>query len=347
MENYKIVAERVIQKLLNTKDDPQANDHFNIELWEWPQGVAMYSLYLYYKQTKQNKYLDFILDWYERRIAEGLPKKNVNTIAPLLTMIHLYEQNKDMRYLSICKEWARWIINDMPKTQEDGFQHITSDLVNDGQIWDDTLFMTVLFLAKMGKVTGNKEYIEESIYQFLIHIKYLCDPVSGLWYHGWTFNGRHNFGGVFWARGNSWYTAGIVELLDIIDIQGSIRKYLIQMLKNQVSMLCKLQDPSGLWHTVLDDNNSYLETSASASFAYGILKAVRRGHINNEYKEYAVKAVEGVISKIDQTGIVYDVSNGTPLGNCTSHYNNIPCLPTAYGQGLAFLMLVEYLNNRE
>jgi unsaturated rhamnogalacturonyl hydrolase len=343
MENYIIIAEKVIQKLMDTKDNPEVDDHFNVEIWEWPQGVAMYSLYLYYRKTKQKKYLDFISNWYERRIKEGLPDKNVNTVTPLLTMIHLYELKKDPRYLFICNEWAHWITSKMPKTDEDGFQHITSDLVNDCQIWADTLFMTVLFLAKMGMVTANMEYIEQSIYQYLLHIKYLSDPVSGLWYHGWTFNKRHNFGGIFWARGNSWYTLGIVELLEIVNLSQANKNFVIQALKNQVAALCKLQNDSGLWHTILTDTESYLETSASAGFAYGILKAVRRGYIDKRFKEYAVKAVEGVVKKVDGTGIVHGVSHGTPLGNTVEHYRNIPCLPTAYGQGLTFLMLVEYL----
>lgn len=342
MDNYTALAEKVIQKLLNTRYNPDTDDHFNIEKWEWPQGVALYSLYLYYRKTGKTKYLDFIVDWFERRLTEGFPEKNVNTVSPLLTMIHLYELKKDQRYLSICTEWADWIINRMPKTDEGGFQHITSDLINDGQIWADTLFMTVLFLAKMGVVTENKEYIDQSIYQFLLHIRYLSDPVTGLWYHGWTFEKRHNYGEIFWARGNSWYTMGIVEFLDIIDPGEATRKYLIQILKNQITTLCILQDQSGLWHTVLNDKESYLETSASAGFAYGILKAVRKGYIGEVYRKYADKAVKGTVRKIGKDGMVHGVSHGTPLGSTIEHYRSIPCTPTAYGQGLTFLMLMEY-----
>lgn len=345
MEKIEQIAEQVIEKLLKTKDDSEANDHFNIEVWEWPQGVAMYSLYLYYRQTGKEEYLDYMTEWYDRRMKDGLPEKNVNTVAPLLALIHLYELKRDERYLAICKEWVHWIMEEMPRTEEGGLQHITTHLVNEGELWDDTLFMTVLFLAKMGEVIGNKKYIEQSIYQFLLHIKYLCEPITGLWYHGWTFNGRHHFGKVFWARGNSWYTAGVVEFLDIAKPQGAVREYLIQTLKNQVKALCNLQDKSGLWYTVLDDSTSYLETSASASFAYGILKAVRKGYIGEKYKECALNAVEGVLGKIEDNGLVTGVSYGTALGNDVDHYKNIEQLPTAYGQGLTFLMLVEYMQH--
>ncbi len=62
-------------------------------------------------------------------------------------------------------------------------------------------------LAKIGKVLGKESYVEEAKYQFLLHIKYLYDAKTGLWFHGWTFEeGRHNFADAHWARGNCWIT---------------------------------------------------------------------------------------------------------------------------------------------
>ncbi len=65
--------------------------------------------------------------------------------------------------------------------------------------------MTVLPLAKIGKLLNRLDYLEEAKHQFLIHIKYLQDKKSGLWYHGWTFEGNHNYAEALWARG----TAGL------------------------------------------------------------------------------------------------------------------------------------------
>lgn len=48
---------------------------------------------------------------------------------------------------------------------------ITGD-ANNGQILIDTLVMTLLFLAKAGKVFGREDYIEEAKYQLLVHVKY-------------------------------------------------------------------------------------------------------------------------------------------------------------------------------
>ena len=95
----------------------------------------------------------------------------------------------------------------LPRTQEGGFQHLTSDCVNEEQLWDDTLFMTVLFLYRAGLALDRAAWREEARYQFLLHIKYLHCHQNGLWYHGWCSLGRHHFGEAFGARGNSWFTA--------------------------------------------------------------------------------------------------------------------------------------------
>ncbi|RTE11443.1 hypothetical protein EJQ19_02180 [Paenibacillus whitsoniae] len=72
----------------------------------------------------------------------------------------------------------------------------------------------MLTLSYLAEETGREDYLVESVRQFLVHIKYLADRKTGLWYHGWTFEGRHHFAEALWARGNCWYTAGVVDYLD-------------------------------------------------------------------------------------------------------------------------------------
>ena len=45
-------------------------------------------------------------------------------------------------------------MNGLPRTEEGGFQHIVYNSVNNQQIWDDTLMMSVLPLAKIGLLLG-------------------------------------------------------------------------------------------------------------------------------------------------------------------------------------------------
>jgi unsaturated rhamnogalacturonyl hydrolase len=201
--------------------------------------------------------------------------------------------------------------------------------------------MTVLFLAKMGMVLKRQDYVDESIRQFLVHIKYLYDKKTGLWFHGWTFIENCNFAGALWARGNCWVTAGLVDYIEMINLHGGVKDYLIDTLLAQVKGLEKLQDESGMWHTLLDDPWSYVETSSTAGFGYGILKAVRKGYIDQAYAKVGIKALEAVIKRIAEDGTVEQVSYGTGMGWDLDHYRKIPLCPMAYGQALAILLLNE------
>ncbi len=139
-------------------------------------------------------------------------------------------------------------------------------------MWDDTLMMTVLPLAKIGKLLNRPQYVEEATYQFLLHVQNLMDRETGLWFHGWSYEGRHNFARARWARGNSWLTMVIPDFLELVDLPegNAVRRYLMTVLDAQIAALAKCQDDSGLWHTLLDDPHSYPEASATAGFAYGI-----------------------------------------------------------------------------
>ena len=77
----------------------------------------------------------------------------------------------------------------------------------------------------------------------------------------------------------------------------SIRKYAIYVLQGQVRALEQYQASSGMWHTLIDDDTSYLESSCTAGFCYGILKGIRKGYIDREYEECGRKALEAVLEK--------------------------------------------------
>lgn len=315
--------------------------------WEWHHGVGLYGMIRYYFQTGDENILKGIINWFEKNFEKGNPKlRHVNSTAPVFTLAYLYEITGDKRYGEFCDDWAKWVMNELPRTEEGAFQHTVSNGQNYNQVWDDTLFMAVLFLAKYGVMTKNEEYINETIRQFLVHLKYLTDVETGLLFHGWTFEGRHNFARARWARGNSWLTTVIVDYFDIVEnLNGGVKMFLIEALKSQVKALKKYQDESGMWHTLIDVPESYLETSATAGFAYGILKGVRLGYLDKEYEEAAIKAVKAVISNIDKDGYILKVSYGTGMGNTLQEYMDVPYeMQPSFGSALTILMLTECLH---
>ena len=313
--------------------------------WEWTQGVGLYGFWKYYQQTGNPDVLQEVTEYYEARLKEGLPGKNINTTAPMLTLSCLYEKTGNERYGTVCREWAEWLMEKLPKTQGGGFQHLTSDTLNDQELWDDTLFMAVLFLANMGRIENRKDWEEEAKYQFLLHIRYLADPETGLFFHGWTFHGRHNFARGRWGRGNSWLTMAIPELLSMIECEEYLKRFLSETLTAQADALVRYQSAEGMWHTLVDDPDSYLETSCTSGFGYGLLAGVRMGILGPEYTVTAMRALAPVLERIDGTGTVMQVSYGTPMGrDSADFYKKIELKSMPYGTAMAILFLLEARN---
>lgn len=328
-------------------DDGRVIDTKGWNDWEWTHGIGLYGIYKYYQLSNEPYCLEIISKWFCDRFRAGTPTKNVNTMAPMLTLAYLYEENHDKSYLPYLDTWAEWLMNDMPRTEEGGFQHIVFNSENPQQMWDDTLMMSVLPLAKIGMLLNRPHYIAEAKRQFLVHIKYLYDRKTGLWFHGWSFDGRHNFANALWARGNCWVTIAIPEFIELLDLQPGdpLRIYLIDTLAAQVRALSKLQDAGGLWHTLLEDPSSYVEASASAGFAYGILKAVRKRYLPADLQDTGIKAVRAVLGNISEQGELRNVSFGTAMGENLDFYKKIPLTAMPFGQALAILCLGEFLNS--
>ncbi|MER9235161.1 glycoside hydrolase family 88 protein [Mesorhizobium sp. M0622] len=321
--------------------DGTAGDYVSFDSWEWPQGVGLYGLVRLWALTGDDRLLQTIEAWYDRRIAAGLPALNVNTTAPLLALSELWRRRRQPRFEPVLREWAERVVTGLPRTPEGGFQHDVSDRVNDDELWDDTLFMVALFLASYGQAAGQRRFVEEAERQFLVHARYLADPASGLWFHGWTFAGRHNFARALWARGNAWITVGILDLVEFAEIAPSVRAYLLGVLETQIKALLEVQAGSGAWHTLLDDPTSYEEISATAGFGYGLMKAARLGIGSTECRAAGLRALEAVVANIDDKGVVANVSYGTRMGPDLQFYRDIPIHPTGYGQALAILCLTE------
>jgi unsaturated rhamnogalacturonyl hydrolase len=238
-------------------------------------------------------------------------------------------------------------MHEMPRTREGGLQHIVYNSVNDQQMWDDTLMMSVMPLAKIGLVLNRPHYVEEAKYQFLLHAQYLADVSTGLWFHGWTFDGDHNFARALWARGNSWITIVIPEFIELLNLPETdpVRRHLLSLFNRQAAALRDLQDESGLWHTLLDDKSSYLEASATAGFAYGLLKGVRKRYLPAEFAPVAERAIKGVIGNISAEGELQNVSFGTAMGSDLDYYRQIKLTSMPYGQAMAMFALAEYLRS--
>lgn len=155
--------------------------------WDWPCGVAYYGICEAYEVTKNERYLQLVKDRVDEYIELGLPRWTVNTCSMGHCLITLYQHTGDEKYLNIAKSKVEYLEKEALRFGDHVLQHTVS--VNNDfpeQAWADTLFMAGFFLLRMGVLLKDEQLIDDALNQYYWHIKYLQDPESGLYYHGYN-----------------------------------------------------------------------------------------------------------------------------------------------------------------
>lgn len=326
----------LIEKVTDYIIDGKSKDWtMDIEHFDWVPGVGLYGIYSAYQKTKRQKYMDFLKGWIQRHLREAYVQKTVNSTAPLLTVLCMYETFEGEELIKVCKDLAEYILSEAPLTMDGGLEHTVTEAVEgfSEQIWADTLFMVCIFLAKLSVVKDEKKYADFAAKQLLIHHRVLSDG-SGLYFHGYSGTLKNHMSGVRWGRANGWIVYATAEILKLIpEFEG--REEVMRMFERHAAALKQVQDISGGFHTILDDSDSYIEISATAAIAAGIRLGVESGFLPREYMQVSENATEAVINSVAEDGAVMGVSTGTPVMPDADAYKKVVCCPTLYGQGLA------------
>lgn len=211
-------------------------------------------------------------------------------------------------------------------------------------LWLDDLYMSVPGLAQMGALTGDRRYHEDAVRQILQFSKRMFVADKGLYMHAWV-EGMEPHPAFHWGRANGWAVMAMVELLEVLPADHPGRSAVLDQLRAHLAGLAKLQSGIGLWHQLLDRPDSYLETSASAMFAYSIARAVNRGWVDRRaFAPVAMLAWNGVSTKISNRGEVEDVSVGTGVGFDPAFYYFRPRhVRAAHGYGPVLLAGAEII----
>ncbi len=313
--------------------------------WEWPCGVAYYGLCCVYGLTGNGEYLDFLVRWTEKYKQLGLPEWNVNTCAMGHAMLSLYEATGDEQYMEIVRSKAEYLEKRALRFGERVLQHTVSSADDfPEQCWADTLFMAAFFLLRAGVLEKDEALIQDALNQYYWHIQYLQNRESGLWYHGYSHKADSHLSGIYWGRANAWaaYTMAQVKKQlsewylypQCMEVECSLR--------DQLAALKFLQSEKGLWRTILNDETSYEEISATCGIAAAMID-----NGNPLHREYVDRALAGVLENIAPDGRVLGVSGGTAVMRDADGYKKVPRgWSQGWGQGLALAFLTAYIKER-
>lgn len=201
-------------------------------------------------------------------------------------------------------------------------------------LWLDDLYMSVPALAQMGKLTGDKKYYDDAVKQILQFSKRMFNKDLGIYMHGWVedMNPHPEF---HWARANGWALVAMTELLEVLPENYKGRAEVLEQLKAHIKGLAPYQSDKGFWHQLIDRNDSYLETSATAMYAYCIAHAVNKGWIDAKaYAPMSVLAWNAVTTKVNDKGQVEGTCVGTGMAFDPAFYYYRPTnVYAAHGYG--------------
>jgi unsaturated rhamnogalacturonyl hydrolase len=323
--------------------DHQGSWGMDINHWDWVPGVGVISILDYGEKIGQAEAIHYVQTWVERNKDKADDQKVINAMAPYAVFPALYCRTGEKWLLAKSQEIAQWMLHEAPRTRERAFEHTVTEAVEfREQVWADTVFMAVLFLARLAKLTGDKQLAEEALEQTMLHLQLLQDTNTGLLYHGWNCEAGNHLSAVHWARANAWIVMSVPEIMTEISGLVAIPAELNERYRTLAAALRSCQAADGLWHTVLDHVDTYKETSASAGIACGFLRGIDAGLLDASFMEPAERTLTGVLSLINPVGEVAGVSGGTPIMPSVDAYNQIKIYPTLYGQGLTLRLLTQF-----
>lgn len=191
-------------------------------------------------------------------------------------------------------------------------------------LWADDAYMCIPALAQMGKLTGDRAWYDEAAKQAVQLARHLFNPAVGLYMHGRHMN-QPLVAEFRWGRANGWVILAQCELLDVLPEDHPARPEILATYRRHVQALAGLQSGAGLWHQLLDKSDSYLESSATAMFVYGIAHGINRGWINAAtYGSVAQAGWLGLAEKVNAQGQVEGSCVGTTLASDSVYYYNRP-----------------------
>lgn len=333
--------------------------------WKYWNGVIHLGFNSLGEETKESKYVDyakknfefFFKDYdylksiYDGKNQWGFPMAQCVNITELddcgamgASLIELYMKDKKPEYKAYIDAANEHMLHKQIRLS-DGIYSRSEPFHN--TVWADDLYMSVAFLARMGQMTGDKKYFDESAKQVVLFHKYLYDERVGLMWHCYYDDLKAN-GGTYWGRCNGWMMMATADLLRFLPQNHPERSTVLNLLKKQIHDITQYQSQTGLWHQILNKEDSYMETSCTAMFAYSIALAVNNNWIDERYKTIAVEAWKGIETQVTSDGAVLNICMGTAIGDDIKFYydrptpyNDIHGLGSIFLAGLEVAKLIE------
>lgn len=217
-----------------------------------------------------------------------------------------------------------YVMNKAPRSKDGIIYHFT----NVPQVWSDIIYMLPPFLAAAGKY-------DEAVKQIDGARGYLWNEEKQLLSHMWDCEKKEFVRKDCWGVGNGWSAAGITRVIRAApDSMHAEKKKLIGYATDIIDGCLAHMRDDGLFHNIVDDPRSFVETNLAQMIAYSIYRGIGGGWIDKKYKTKADKMRAAAYSKVDNLGVVQGVCGSPEFDH-----------PGTATEGQVFFILMEVAHN--
>ena len=181
------------------------------------------------------------------------------------------------------------------------------------RFWMDDMFMVTVLQLQAYKMTGERKYADRAAREMAEYLRRLQNP-DGLFFH--APDAPH-----VWGRGNGWMAAGMAMLMKDLPPDAPCLDEIMAGYRKMMAALLTWQRADGLWGQLVNDAESWDESSGSAMFAYAFLEGAKRGWLDDAvYGAAGRKAYLALTDWIEPNGDVRGVCEGTNMNPSRDFY---------------------------
>ena len=285
----------------------------------YPETCTWYGALNFAKLTKDASLKQQLIDRFQPLFGSRdtlLPKPDhVDYTVFGSVPLELYMQTKEQRYLDLGKRYAdkQWGEPEGPRANALSWHYYNKGMTWQTRMWIDDMFMITAVQSQAYRATGDEKYINRAAKEMVLYLDTLQKP-NGLFYHAPDVP-------FFWGRGDGWMAAGMSELLRSLPENNPDRPRIMQGYKTMMASLLKYQAEDGMWRQLIDDPQSWKETSCTGMFTFAFITGVKEGWLDAAtYGPAARKAWLSLIKYIQPNGDITEVCEGTNKKNDRQYY---------------------------
>jgi unsaturated rhamnogalacturonyl hydrolase len=312
--------------------------------WSWDSGVMMMGFLSLWEVTGDDDYFDYVQAWIDSYIAAGYHITSSDTSIPGYSALQLYKHTNNPAYLEVGARVWDYIAEKAGRTSEGGLNHM--GWISGNQIWVDTLFMVGPFMLEYASITSDNAPYEEFALQLDVFRNRLRDDETGLYRHRYDDDTGELMPAdkLYWGRGNGWVFNALNYAKQNLpeQYQDGLSFDLDADTAQMKESFLNAPTFGGRFHTILNREETYLETSAALLFAHGLTLAMDAdGQMNTEDMErvehYLSGAIDQIVTDSAQNTLLLGTSYGTSPGSVEYYHEVLKGENVAYGVGLFLL----------